>query len=55
MKKSLLWIGGCIAAGFAIGWSGLPMLGATIVTLALFLSPVVILSATQRTTTDATI
>ena len=54
MRKALLWIGGWIAAGFVVGWIGLPMLGATVVTVALFLSPVALLAAAQDARSGAT-
>ena len=47
MRKTQLCIGGWIAAGFAVGWVGFPALGATVVTAAVFLSPVVLLAAAQ--------
>lgn len=47
MKQTLLWMSAWIAAGFSVGWIGFPMLGATIVTVAVFLSPVTLLAAAQ--------
>jgi hypothetical protein len=54
MRKTLLLIGGWIVAGFVVGWSGLPVLGATVVTVAVFLSPVALLAAAQDKRAGAT-
>ena len=54
MRKTSIWIGGWIAAGFAVGWIGLPMLGATVVTVAVFLSPVALLAAAKDAKSGAT-
>jgi hypothetical protein len=54
MRKTSLWIGAWIAAGFAVGWMGFPALGASMVTVAIFLSPVALLAAAQDVRLGAT-
>jgi len=47
MKKTIGKLAVWIMVGFCLGWAGLPHLGASIVTLVVFLTPVMLLSVAE--------